>query len=173
MGAHGMEAQGHPLTIVPTEQQQDCPPDHGPGEHIHQGGPRPEECNQGPHGTQEQTEPPTGDTGPVSSQGVWKGDLSNLGWGASKGGILKHAGFSPTGGSHSSRRSQNSPPCYTPAAAFPPASTTPCHPTRASQARPPTASPPAPPHPAAAQLLMPQQVGAPRAAQEESRQMGG
>lgn len=75
--------------------------------------------------------------------------------------VLKHQGFPPSGGSRSSRRSQNSPLCYTPAAASLPASTIPCRPAKASRGHPPTASPPAPPRLAAAQLLIPQQVRVP------------
>lgn len=63
------EAPRSPLTVRPAERQQDRPPDHRPGEHLHQGGPRPEECGQGPHGSAEQAEPPAGDAGPVS--GGW------------------------------------------------------------------------------------------------------
>lgn len=84
-------------------------------------------------------------------------------------GVRKHPGLSPTGESRFLRRFQNSHQCYTPAAAFPLASTTPCHPARASRAHPPTASPPAPLRPAAALLPMLQQVGAPRTAWVENR----
>lgn len=65
----GWEAHRPPLRILPTEWQQDCPSDHGPGEHLHQGGPCTEECDQGPHGAQEQAEPKAGDTGPVRREG--------------------------------------------------------------------------------------------------------
>lgn len=159
------EAPRSPLTVPPAERQQDRPPDHRPGEHLHQGGPCPEECGQGPHGAAEQAEPPAGDAGPVSAGWALHGVLVEdpgglprlLGVGR-RARVLKHQALSPSGGSRSSRRSQNSPLCCIPAAASLPASTTPCRPARASQGRPPTASPPAPPRLAAAQLPMSQQV---------------
>ncbi|XP_012980736.2 microtubule-associated serine/threonine-protein kinase 3 isoform X2 [Mesocricetus auratus] len=58
-GAHGRGG------AAAEEWQQDLPTHHGPGEHLHQGGPGAEEHGQGPHGPQEQAQPPARDPGPA------------------------------------------------------------------------------------------------------------
>lgn len=169
--ARAQRPAGDPWPLPP-EREQDLPADHGPGEHVHQGGPRPEERGQGPHGAQEQAQPPEGDPGPVSGRAAEDGGPRRpLPSRSSSLSSLR----SP-GGSHSSRRSPSSPPrCCTPAAASPPASTTRCPPARAPRARPRTACPPAPPRPAAALPPTPQQVGArpARAREAAGPQEGG